>query len=343
MIENGLGALPQGIPMLVGFAHFEAMETIGLEQERKTYWHRLVGETLKVLLEPVGIEVRMEVPVAPAPPVADLILIQRKEVGSGGWTQEQRVRLADGLHDLEADQILVELKVTESLNEKTLTWLSVYDTLYLETAKLKRHQLKSVIISAITSRKDFLEKHSFKPVGPVGVYESIPSWGGVIRLIFLNELADETHNAPLKCFASRQNEQEKAFATIQHAGLSKLSEAFGRVINGLWRLKMKSALNHPGMEEITPEYVIRLGEEWFESMVDATPEEKLFSLPKLEHRLKASHRDSEAKILTRQLQRRFGTIPEWANEKIAKAEQSSLEDWSLRFVDAQSLDDVFSD
>ncbi|MBF0421095.1 MAG: DUF4351 domain-containing protein [Magnetococcales bacterium] len=51
----------------------------------------------------------------------------------------------------------------------------------------------------------------------------------------------------------------------------------------------------------------------------------------------------EAKILTRQLQRRFGSIPDWAKEKIAGAEPPSLEEWSLRFVDAQSLDDVFSD
>ncbi len=51
----------------------------------------------------------------------------------------------------------------------------------------------------------------------------------------------------------------------------------------------------------------------------------------------------EAKILTRQLQRRFGTIPEWASEKIIKAEPSSLEEWSLRIFEAQSLDDVFSD
>ncbi|MBF0107898.1 MAG: hypothetical protein HQL76_01805 [Magnetococcales bacterium] len=47
---------------------------INLEKEGKTYWHRLVGETLKVLLEPVGIEVRVEVPVVPALPVADLSL-----------------------------------------------------------------------------------------------------------------------------------------------------------------------------------------------------------------------------------------------------------------------------
>ncbi len=51
----------------------------------------------------------------------------------------------------------------------------------------------------------------------------------------------------------------------------------------------------------------------------------------------------EAKILTRQLQRRFGTVPDWAHEKTAKADLSSLEEWSLRIFDAQSLDDVFSD
>ena len=51
----------------------------------------------------------------------------------------------------------------------------------------------------------------------------------------------------------------------------------------------------------------------------------------------------EATILTRQLQRRFGMVPDWVNKKIAAAEPPALEAWSLRFVDAQSLDDVFSD
>ncbi|MBF0109596.1 MAG: DUF4351 domain-containing protein [Magnetococcales bacterium] len=110
---------------------------------------------------------------------------------------------------------------------------------------------------------------------------------------------------------------------------------------------MKSVLNSPEMEEITPEYVTQLGKEWLDFLIDTTPDEELFSLPKFGHRLEISHRDGErdgeAKILTRQLQRRFGTVPDWASEKIVKAEPSSLEEWSLRFVDAQSLDDVFSD
>ncbi|MBF0108217.1 MAG: Rpn family recombination-promoting nuclease/putative transposase [Magnetococcales bacterium] len=51
----------------------------------------------------------------------------------------------------------------------------------------------------------------------------------------------------------------------------------------------------------------------------------------------------KTEMLTRQLQRRFGTVPDWAGEKIAKAERPSLEKWSLRIFDAQSLDEVFSD
>ncbi|MEO5334417.1 MAG: DUF4351 domain-containing protein, partial [Magnetococcus sp. YQC-5] len=51
----------------------------------------------------------------------------------------------------------------------------------------------------------------------------------------------------------------------------------------------------------------------------------------------------EAKILTRQLQRRFGELPMWVNEKLAKADSPTLEEWGLRFVDATTLDSVFAD
>lgn len=51
----------------------------------------------------------------------------------------------------------------------------------------------------------------------------------------------------------------------------------------------------------------------------------------------------EAKILTRLLQRRFGIVPEWASEKIAKAEPSSLEEWADRVLDTPTLDEIFAD
>ncbi|MBF0421122.1 MAG: hypothetical protein HQL78_13275 [Magnetococcales bacterium] len=96
-------------------------------------------------------------------------MIQNRNVEKKGWTDEQRLRLADGLRDLEADQVLVELKMTESLNDDALMQILIYDHLYLKAAKLERNQLRSIIISSITSRKEFLARHSCKPVGPAGI------------------------------------------------------------------------------------------------------------------------------------------------------------------------------
>ncbi len=54
-------------------------------------------------------------------------------------------------------------------------------------------------------------------------------------------------------------------------------------------------------------------------------------------------KEGEAKILTRQLQRRFGDLPPWASQKIADADLSTLEEWSLRILDAPTLDGVLAD
>ncbi|MBF0418312.1 MAG: hypothetical protein HQL86_08700, partial [Magnetococcales bacterium] len=143
----------------------------------KTCWHCLVGATLKALLEPVGVEVRVEVPVTANQPRADLILIRRQDAS---WTERQRLLLADGLCDLEADHLLLEMKITESLNEESLTRLSMYDTLFLASAGLRRERLQSAIVSAITPRPEFFERFAFQSVGARGVYESRPLWGGMV-------------------------------------------------------------------------------------------------------------------------------------------------------------------
>ncbi|MBF0136726.1 MAG: DUF4351 domain-containing protein [Magnetococcales bacterium] len=106
---------------------------------------------------------------------------------------------------------------------------------------------------------------------------------------------------------------------------------------------MKDSLISPAMETITPQYLSQLGQEWFDFILNTTPDEKLFSQPKIEHRLMQEHRKGESAILIRLLHRRFGNLPAWVQEKIAEAEPSSLENWSLRFIDAQSLNDVFAD
>ena len=51
----------------------------------------------------------------------------------------------------------------------------------------------------------------------------------------------------------------------------------------------------------------------------------------------------EIKTLTRQLQHRFKEIPSWAHDKISQADSATIEVWTLRILEAQSINDVFSE
>jgi predicted transposase YdaD len=50
----------------------------------------------------------------------------------------------------------------------------------------------------------------------------------------------------------------------------------------------------------------------------------------------------ELTILRRQLNKRFGALPAWAEERLTKLTTTELEDLSLRLFDAKSIDELFS-
>ena len=52
--------------------------------------------------------------------------------------------------------------------------------------------------------------------------------------------------------------------------------------------------------------------------------------------------EGEATLLTRLLERRFGALPGWARERVATADSVALEEWSLRVLDAGTLDEVLA-
>lgn len=122
---------------------------------------------------------------------------------------------------------------------------------------------------------------------------------------------------------------------------------------------MQGSLNSPEIEGVTAEQMALLGREWFDFLLDVMPEDELITFPKLKHmvmqqrlegirigEMRAEQRgrqEGEAKLLTRQLQRRFGSLPDWIQERIAQADSQLLEAWILRFVDARSLEEIFSD
>lgn len=70
------------------------------------YWHHLFGELLKLLLIPVGVDVSVDVKVMDNPPEADVILLRRE---GDTWTNEQLQYLPDGIRDVSAQHVLIEL------------------------------------------------------------------------------------------------------------------------------------------------------------------------------------------------------------------------------------------
>lgn len=63
----------------------------------------------------------------------------------------------------------------------------------------------------------------------------------------------------------------------------------------------------------------------------------LFSSPKVEERGRGHH----ALLPQRMLRRRFGPLPEWAQQRLRSASSEELETWADRVLDAQRLEDVF--
>ena len=51
--------------------------------------------------------------------------------------------------------------------------------------------------------------------------------------------------------------------------------------------------------------------------------------------------EGEAKLLRRQLTRRFGPLPSWAEERLGQAGETELEEWGDRVLECRSLKEVF--
>ena len=55
-----------------------------------------------------------------------------------------------------------------------------------------------------------------------------------------------------------------------------------------------------------------------------------------------SYREGEAVVLRLQLSRRFGPLPAWVNERLSAAREAELEEWALRILTSERLDQIFS-
>lgn len=198
------------------------------DSNSKTRWHLLLGKLLEYLLPPVGIQVHVEPQVMSDAPKADIILLRRD---TEQWTEEQTSRLADGIRDSRAREILLEFKYTESVSYDAVQQGLGYEYFYRKSQRLEPEELECFLLSAKTPQAATLRKLGYKETEQQGVYRADHWLSQKITLISLNDLSDAKHNVWLKCFASKQAEKKPVSKRRRKRHFSKSKPTSYRMLN----------------------------------------------------------------------------------------------------------------
>jgi hypothetical protein len=258
----------------------------------KTHWHRILASVLSEWLTPVGIKVQSEVAVTTEPQKADILLLTHK---NPTLNKQQRLRLSDGLRHSTASNLLLEFKYTESLNENAIIQLLGYGLSYTKSQKISPSEIDLFLLCSKTPHKNTLQKFGFIATQHKGILKSKNSLISRVTLILLNNLENEAHNIPLKCFASKKQEIKKAYKLVMNKKITGMSLQLEHIFFGLWEIlskgesKMDSqTLKFIEDQGITPEYLIEQGKMWSsfllknmsleERLKGITPEDRLQGL-----------------------------------------------------------------
>jgi hypothetical protein len=232
----------------------------------KMRWHLLLGRLFKLVFEPLQVQVLLEVPLVTEPLQADIVLLRRQ---GDHWTVEQRQWMADGLRHTDAGHLLIEFKHSEGLTLAALQQLNTYDYLYRRMEHCAETAVACFLLVASTPQGDWPERLGFVKTEWPGVYQGNNAFVSRVKVLLLNELVPTAHNAPIKCFATRRREQEKAFVVVESTGFASLSDQIRQLIAGLWgMIGMPKAAQ---TEEFTPDMVMAMGKKWIDATLNATP------------------------------------------------------------------------
>ncbi|MDM8519469.1 hypothetical protein QUF64_05425 [Anaerolineales bacterium HSG6] len=246
------------------------------EQSGKTHWHQILGKLFELLFTATDVTVQVDFKLMSEPPRGDILLLRRN---SPIWTTSQLARLPDGIRNSQASHILIEFKYTESLNPRRLEKAHGYDIIYRETQGLADDEVASFILCSKTPRQALLEAYSYQPTVWPGVYHSNQPMVARVGLLVLNQLSDASHNAYVKCFASRNQPKRAAFDVLNMVGGERLSNEFWQFISGLGRLILPDKEETMLELEITPEDIMNLGKGVREGLLSTfSAEERLSGL-----------------------------------------------------------------
>ncbi|MDE0199747.1 MAG: hypothetical protein OXK78_16195 [Caldilineaceae bacterium] len=239
----------------------------------RVQYHRLLGSGMRLSLAAVQVNVTTESSILSESPRVDILLLRREGTA---WTKAQRARLPDGIRDSSAAHILLEFKYTESVTEDGILQAAAYDLFYRQVQRLSRRQTLPVVLSAKTPQRSRLAKWRFKE-SQRGVFRTNLPFVGRVMLLALNRLPADSNNAIVKLFASRKQEREAGFASLDRHVFAESMELHAYVLGLSQTLNVKGELSMA--EVLTPEKVMEYGMRIRELIFETgTPEERLAGL-----------------------------------------------------------------
>jgi hypothetical protein len=251
------------------------------EKSPKTFWHHWFGELFRVLLVPLGLEVEIDFAVMAGPPRADILIFRKN---SPEWTRKQRKFLPDGIRDADAPRILIELKYSESVNERAVMQTGGYYNSYIVSKELEEKDIGVFLITSMTPQEQVLKDLGYEPSGRPGIYRSRCPVCRKIDLIALNELPDDDRNAPFRLFCSRKKEMLSALEKVK-----RMAPLLPRMVRGFLTNFLKNVLEKGEKEmdwlNLTPEEKQALGDGLLEMLRSEFPPEQVMSKYKPEERL----------------------------------------------------------
>ncbi len=153
-------------------------------------------------------------------------------------------------------------------------------------------------------------------------------WGELEKLAATNPFAVLVM-AQLQAQKAGKDERQKLVSKTQIMRLLYAYQYSDQDIKQLFRLA-------DWMLATPPEFEAELKQ----AMTMIEQEQKMTYVTSIE---RVSRREGEAIMLERQLIQKFGPLPEELRERLKNPTQTQLETWSLNILDANSLDDVFTD
>ena len=219
----------------------------------RVQYHQLLGSGMQLNLTAVQVLVTTESSILSESPRVDILLLRRE---GEAWNEAQRARLPDGVRDSAAAHVLVEFKYTESVTEDGILQAAAYDLFYRQVQRLSKEQTLPVVLSAKTPQKSRLAKWGYQEVQK-GVFRTTIPFVGRVMLLALNRLPARTNNAFVKLFASREQERDAGFASLEKSVLAESSDMHAYVLGLRQTLNVKGGSTMA--EVLTPEKVLEYG------------------------------------------------------------------------------------